>query len=229
MFGRVPKLLMTTGLALALSVSFGLASVSAAAPMPSGQVMIGNTSLSMTPTPHFTGGGATVEPAYDDANGTLVYLSTPDNVTVHPNSSNVAPLYLPVYPVGSGIDPASLNCAHVPADNCPDHGPGVAGAAMAIVHSVYGGGVLGHDHLVGIASTGGDFNVIWEPVLVLFTSADAAKTHITTLAQINAALNPPSGPPQIIEIPLPQLDFHCASVSAAVFANGTPAPTVVGP
>jgi hypothetical protein len=221
-FRRVPKLATPIGLALALSVSFGVVSASAA--MPSGQRMIGNASFS-TATKTFTGGGGVVEPAYDDATGTLVYLLTPTNAKVHPNAHNVAPLYLPVYPVGSGIDPASLNCAHQPADNCPDHGPAVAGAAMAIVPGVYGGGVLGHDHLVGIASTGGDFNVIWEPVLVLFTNPAAATQHITTLAQINTLL----GTGQIIEVPLPQLEFHCASVSAAVYASGTPAPTVVGP
>jgi hypothetical protein len=221
---RVPRVLTTMSLALALSASFGVASVSATSPLPSGQVMIGNTSFS-TATGHFTGGGGVAEPAIDDANGTLVYLLTPTNAKTHPNAHNVAPLYLPVYPVGSGIDPASLNCAHMPADNCPDHGPGVAGAAMGIMPSVYGGGVLGHDHLVGIASTGGDFNIIWEPVLVLFTSAEFATQHITTLSQITAAWS--KG--QIIEVPLPQLDFSCASVSAAVYARGTPAPTVVGP
>ena len=195
-----------------------------AATGPSGQVMIGNTTFSAT-TMTFSGGGGTVEPAYDDANGSLVYLLTPNGSKVHPNDHNVAPLYLPVYPTSSGIDPASLNCAHVPADNCPDHGPGVAGAAMSIMPSVYGGGVAGHDHLVGIASTGGDFNVLWEPVLVLFTNAAAATHHITTLSAINADVK--SG--DAIEIPLPQLDFHCSSVSAALYAHGTPAPTVVGP
>lgn len=192
---------------------------------PSGQVMTGNVSFSFA-TMSFTGGGTTIEPAYDDATGTLVYLSTPTGVThVNPTGANVAPLYLPVYPVGSGIDPAMLNCAHVPADNCPDHGPIVAGAAMGIMPSVYGGGVLGHDHLVGIASTGGDFNVLWEPVILLFTNAAAATQHITTLAQVNAGL----AAGNLIPIPLPQLDFHCAAVSAAAYARGTPAPTVVGP
>jgi hypothetical protein len=225
-------------MALALSASFGVASVTAASPLPSGQVMIGNTSLVTIPgTPpsvKFTGGGGVVEPAIDDANGNTVYLFTPNNAKTHANAHNVAPLYLPVYPVGSGINPASLNCAHMPADNCPDHGPGVAGAAKSIMPSVYGsldgtvpGGVLGHDHLVGIASTGGDFNVIWEPVLILFTNADAAKQHITTLDQINAALAGPN--PNAIAVPLPQLDFHCSAVSAALYARGTPAPTVVGP
>ena len=84
---------------------------------------------------------------------------------------------------------------------------------------------MGHDHLVGIASTGGDFNVLWEPVLVLFTNATAAKTHITTLAQIQAA----EAAGNAFEVPLPQLTFHCSAVSAAAYWRGTPSPTVVGP
>ncbi len=48
-----PRALATMALALALSASFGVASVSASG--PSGQVMIGDTSFS-TATGHFTGG-----------------------------------------------------------------------------------------------------------------------------------------------------------------------------
>jgi hypothetical protein len=207
---------------------------------PSGQRMYGNTSFDSS-TGAFTGGGGTIEPAYDDATGTLVYLQTPNGSHVHlvnkidPETGmpiNVAPIYLPMYPAGSGIDPSTLNCAHVPADNCPDHGPLVAGAAMAIDPAVYGGGVLGHDHLIGIASTGGDFNVLWEPVLVLFTKAGCAQnnptcnvTHITTLAQIQAA----EAAGHAFEVPLPQATFHCSSVSAAAYSRATPSPTVVGP
>lgn len=221
--------------AVGLVAAFSLIGVlpGSASGMPSGQRMYGSTTFD-SGSGHFVGGGGTVEPAYDDTTGTLVYLQTPNNVPVHPANhidpatglpKNVAPIYLPVYPVGSGIDPASLNCAHQPADNCPDHGPGVAGAAMGIVPSVYGGGVLGHDHLVGIAKTGGDFNVLWEPVLVLFTNANAATEHITTLTQIQAA----EALGNAFEVPLPQLDFHCSAVSAATYNHATPAPTVVGP
>jgi hypothetical protein len=200
---------------------------------PSGQRMFGNTSFNSA-TGAFTGGGGTIEPAYDDTSGGLVYLSTPNGAHIHMPSKidpstglpvNVAPLYLTMYPAGSGIDPSTLNCAHVPADNCADHGPLVAGAAMSIEPAVYGAGVLGHDHLVGIASTKGDFNVLWEPVLVLFTSVEAASTHITTLAQLKAA--EASG--GAFEVPLPQATFHCSSVSAAAYWRATPAPTVVGP
>jgi hypothetical protein len=229
MLKRLLLAAFVAGTAALLVVSSG----SAGGSMPSGQRMFGPTSFDAT-TGSFVGGGGTIEPAYDDATGTLVYLQTPNGPHVHPPKKidpstgmpiNVAPIYLPMYPVGSGIDPATLNCAHVPADNCPDHGPLLAGAAMQIMPTVYGAGVVGHDHLVGIASTGGDFNVLWEPVLVLFTNAAAAMTHITTLAQINAAVD--SG--NAIEVPIPPATFHCSSVSAAAYWKATPAPTVVGP
>jgi hypothetical protein len=133
-----------------------------------------------------------------------------------------------MYPVGSGIDPASLNCPHVQedlttvADKCPDHGPLVAAVAEGAEPGVYSQGVLGHDHLAGIASSGGDFNVIWEPILVVFTSVQASMQHITTLAQVNKVL----GDGEAIPIPIPQAEFHCSVVSAGAYARGTPAPTV---
>lgn len=206
MFRRAPKLLATMGAALALSVSFGVGSISAAS-LPSGEVKLGQT---------------VIEPAYDDMTGTLVYLSTPMHAQVHPNfAHNVAPIYLPMYPVGSTVGTSfNLNCMDVPVENCPDHGPLVAGIAEGAVPSVYGAGVLGHDHLVGIASTGGDFNILWEPVLVLFTNKAAANHHLTTLAQINAALAGPH--PDAIAIWLPPATFHCSVVSAAAYAQGTP-------
>jgi len=59
----------------------------------------------------------------------------------------------------------------------------------------------------------------------LFLNSSVTTEHITTLAQITEAL----GDGDIMEVLLPQLDFHCSSVSAAVYNHGTPAPTVVGP
>jgi hypothetical protein len=90
---------------------------------------------------------------------------------------------------------------------------------------VYGprGGVLGHDHIAGVRPDG-DFNVIWEPVLVLFTSK-AAVTHLTTVAQVQAAFKSGAAFPFAV----PSKDFHCSIVSAAAYARGTPAPTVQGP
>ena len=188
--------------------------------------MIGITTFNGTT---FTGGGGVIEPAIDDANGSLTYLLTPNNSTTMPNAHNVAPLDLPVYPAGSGIDPAILNCSHVPADNCADHGPGVAGGAMFFEEShlldVDDGGVLGHDHLVGIANTKGDFNVIWEPTLVLFTNATAATHRLMTISDTIAAV----ASHHAYEVPLPQLDFHCSAVSAARYNHATLAPRVSGP
>ena len=176
--------------------------------LPSGQVVVGHT---------------TIEPAYDDMTGQLVYLSTPMGTQqggqVHVTAHNVAPLYLPMYPAASTV--GTLNCQHMPMDNCPDHGPIVSGIAQGAVPTVYGAGVLGHDHLVGIALTGGDFNVVWLPVLVLFTPAattEEMNTHITTLAQIQAL----ESEGHMFEIPLPPAAFKCASVSAAVYNHGTP-------
>ena len=189
--------------------------------------MTANTSFNGS---HFVGGGGTIEPAINDANGNLTYLLTPNNVPVNPNSHNVAPIYLPVYPFGSGIDPTTLSCAHVTAtyvtaDNCPDHGPLIAVVATHIESSVYGGGVLGHDHLIGIANTDGDFNIIWEPILVLFTNPKAATHRLLTLAAINSAVH--SG--NAFLVPVPQAEFHCSVAPESAYAKATPAPTVVGP
>lgn len=209
---------------LAISATSG-----SAVNLPSGQVIIGNA----TPDPvasgpdgyAYVGGGATVEPAYNLADGSLLFLSTPVGAQPHPTTimksngfpANVAPPYITVYPVGSGIVANTLNCTHLPADNCPDHGIAVAGLAVGTIPAVYGGGVFGHDHLAGLASTKGDFNVLWEPTLILFKTAAAAKNHITTQNALNEAVNAH----RVMEVALPFLGFNCAPVSAAVYAHGT--------
>jgi hypothetical protein len=210
MLRNVRFAVLWAGLALAAVVAVA-PTLAAAGGLPTGETTLGQT---------------TIEPAYDDANGTLVYLSTPNKAHVNPVfAHNVAPIYLPVYPVGSTV--GTLNCQDLTAttvENCPDHGPAVAGAAMQIsagmgFGSVYAGGVLGHDHLVGIASTGGDFNILWEPVLVLFKNSNLANTdHVTTLAELNRLMIAKD----VVEIPLPSLTFHCSAVSAAVYQKGTP-------
>jgi hypothetical protein len=198
---RIPRILMTLTMAVALSVAFGVASV-AAGSLPSGERINGQSS---------------VEPVYNDATGTIAYVATPMHVAnpVHANPRAWAPIYLPVYPVGS-TEGVTLNCMGVL--NCPDHAGIVAGAAMAIMSSVYGNGVIGHDHLLAVPGGGGGFNIAWEPVLVLFTNAAATNEHITTLAQITAAL----ARHDVIEVPLPPATFHCAVVPAVVYWNGTP-------
>jgi len=166
-----------------------------------------------------------LEPVYDDMTGQIRYVSTPRGAPNPVNSNPVAsaPFYLPVYPASATIG-VTLNCQDVPAENCPDHGPAVAGLAQALEPGVYGGGVIGHDHLMAGPGSGGDFNVAWVPTLVLFTSSAAANTHITTLTQLNAMIA--NG--DVITVPLdgtngfPNLTFHCSVVSAAVYARGRP-------
>jgi hypothetical protein len=60
---------------LALSVAGG----ADAAAIPTGETQLGQS---------------LIEPAYNDANGGLVYLLTPLNAPVHPNTHNTAPLYV---------------------------------------------------------------------------------------------------------------------------------------
>src|SRR5712691_12646752 len=206
----------------ALAAGVVLASASSG---PSGERIVGGTGVGGV-------GGTVVEPVYDDITGAIRYVSTPrgapDPVKSNPIAS--APFYLPVYPVGSSVPVSfTLNCLDVPAENCPDHGPPVAAAAQAIMPGVYGGGVVGHDHLMAGPGSHGDFNVAWVPTLVLFTSKAAANQHLVTETQVEAAVD--SG--QAIEVPLdgtngtPNLTFHCSVVAAVVYARGIP--WVVGP
>jgi len=136
-------------------------------------------------------GNATIEPAYNDFDGSIVYLLTPnrlaplgsDNPINTVDTHAVAPLYLIAYPPGT---PGIFNCMGVPG-NCPDHGGVIAGVATSVEGSVYGNDptrVPGHDHLVGLPHTG-DFNVAWHVFIELFTRPSAV-THITTLAQLQA-------------------------------------------
>jgi hypothetical protein len=204
--------------ALIFGVTFALAAGVAAAQassIPSGERIIGGSGAH---------GGTVVEPVYDDMTGAIRYVSTPRGAPnpAHAPPIATAPFYLPVYPTGSTV--GTLMCQDVPQENCPDHGPAVAGASAAIMPSVYSGGVIGHDHLMAGPGSHGDFNVAWVPVLVLFTSTAAANEHLITLAQVNAAVA--SG--QVILVRLdgthgtPNLTFDCSVVSAAVYATGRP-------
>lgn len=178
---------------------------------------------SSVPTGEVQLGQSVIEPAYNDLDGTFTYLLTPIHPPVHPNSHNVAPIYIIVYPISSGVAIGTVNCAHQPMDNCADHGPAIAGLAESVVPAVYGGGVWGHDHILtappGGPPSGGDFNILWEPVAVLFLPG-APITHITTLSQLNAAIS--AG--QVTTIPLPPATFHCSVVPAATYDNGAPLP-----
>jgi hypothetical protein len=95
--------------------------------LPSGPRMIGNAT---SPGTILTRGAGVIAPAIDDASGSLTYLRPLSNSLTMPNAHNVAPQYLPTYPVESGFDPATLNCFHLPADNGADHGPSVTRSAV---------------------------------------------------------------------------------------------------
>ena len=177
------------------------------AQLPSGERQLGQT---------------IIEPGYDDRTGKLIYVMTPEGAPFpsHANAHAISPLFLFVYPNSAAGSVGTMNCAHEGGDNCPDHGPGIADLAQATVPSVYGNGVWGHDHIMD-GPGGSDFNVTWQVVVVLFTNAAAANTHITTEAQLDAAID--AGDAFTIETPT---IFHCNLVSAATYARATPIPAV---
>lgn len=190
-------------------------------------------------------GQSTTEAAFDDANGNVIYLLTPDK-SPFPSKANEkhasAPLYMVVYPTSSTIDANTLNCQPTNCNHLevlpfwdPDYDPN----AVPVPSDDYGSGsnqacidfnqsqgcspVKGHDHLVGIANTGGDFNVDWDVKLVIFTHQgvqDGAVNHrVTTLAQINALQN--MAIPDIMVIDA-GIHFSCAKVPSANYYQGTP-------
>jgi hypothetical protein len=175
------------------------------------------------PSGERTHGNVSIEPAYNDYDGSIIYLLTPNrlaplgpnNPINNVNSHAVAPLFLVVYPPGT---PGTFNCMGVPG-NCPDHDGAIAGVATSVVPGVYGtnpGAVPGHDHLVGVRPTG-DFNVPWHVYIELFTSSTAV-THITTLFGLQAAWS--SG--GIVEVDS-GITFACAVVSERTYLAGSPA------
>jgi hypothetical protein len=167
-------------------------------------------------------GNVTIEPAYNDADGSIVYLSTPNhlaplgptNVIQNVNPHAVAPLYLIVYPAGTA---GTFNCMGVPG-NCPDHGGVIAGLASSVMPTVYPdpNAVPGHDHLVGVAKTGGDFNIAWHVYVELFTS-QAAVHHITLVSDLSASKA--SGELEEVDT---GIVFLCSVVSEGSYLAGTP-------
>ncbi len=127
-----------------------------------------------------------------------------------------APIYIVLYPVGTTAA-TTLSCMHTPVENCPTHGDGAAAFAQATMPSVYGGGVLGHDHVLDFPS-GDDFNIAWEPVRVLFTSKAAANEHLLTDDAILAA----KARGDVKLFPNPLKTFNCAVVSSEIWNLATP-------
>ena len=202
---RAKGLVVLCVLAIAIvPVVLGAPTARAGGSLPTGEMRVGQT---------------TVEPAYNDVNGNIVYILTPDHAPfpVVSNPIASAPLYIVVYPGGSQAD--NLNCMGVPG-NCPDHDGEIAGAAVQIMPSVYGtdpSAVPGHDHLLAPPASGGDFNIAWHVWIILFTNANAATQHLTTLDAVNQALTGGNA----IKVDA-GFAFMCAVVPAAVYNHGTP-------
>ena len=184
-----------------------LPSAGTASTLPSGERALGN---------------ATIEPAYNDFDGSIVYLLTPNrlaplgstNPLANVNAHAVAPLYLVVYPPGTA---GTFNCMGDPG-NCPDHDPVIAGVATSVRPGVYGvhpGDVPGHDHLVGLPQTG-DFNFAWHVYVELFNSAEAVR-HITTLSELQSAW----AAKDVVSLDS-GITFGCAVVSEHAYEAGAP-------
>jgi hypothetical protein len=192
-------------------VSMMLAAAPASATSgPSGERIVGNASQ---------GHGAAIEPAYDYNTGELTYILTPTGAPfpAKANHNAVAPLYIVVYP--ASYPGWTLNCMGVPG-NCPDHDGLIAGAATGIEPGVYGTdptAVPGPDHLIGLANTGGDWNVAWHVYVILFTNSTAANSRITTLTQLQDAL----GGGEAISVDS-GIIFNCSAVPASLYWRGTP-------
>jgi hypothetical protein len=168
-------------------------------------------------------GQSVLEPVYNDQNaGQIGYIKQPEQAPQPLPASPVAwaPFYLVVYPVESTAATTYL-CMHLPVDNCPTHGPGIAALAQSREPSVYGAGVAGHDHLMDFPG-GPDFNIAWEPIVVLFTPQAVAdgtvNEHVLTDAQISALVA--SG--DAIKVPRPTRVFICASVPGSLYDTATP-------
>jgi hypothetical protein len=158
-------------------------------------------------------GQVTIEPAVDDMTGDEVFLLTPNKAPFpsKPPDAAQAPLYLVAYPTSSTIsDP--LNCTPTTCDH-----------AQTVPFPWYpdGGLLKGHDHLVGISHTGGDYNVAWDVELDYFTPqgfADGAINHrILTLGELNDAKR--KGDVASADI---GTVFNCSATNSFVYLHGKP-------
>jgi hypothetical protein len=175
-------------------------------------------------------GNSTIEPAIDDTTGNPIFFLQPKGAPfpVNANAHAIAPLYAVVYPVQSTIPADSLNCQPTNCDHLnvlpfPDTDYGLATAADCLEFNAGApcSAVKGHNHLLGIARTGGDFNVAWAVELVLFNSkafADGTiNTKITTLSQLQSLVD--RGEVSIVPTPI---TFNCSIVPQRTYELGTP-------
>jgi hypothetical protein len=147
--------------------------------------------------------------------GPVVYAARPmgpQRWPEHNNMNSVDFIYVVVYPVGSTV--TGLMCYDTPNETCPDHGPVISAGAMQADPQIYGGGVLGHDHLSPPKATPAHAYAVF----VLFKNPAKVNTHITTIAQIQAAVQANDA----FLYPVPSLTFHNAPVDGRIYELATP-------
>jgi hypothetical protein len=178
-----------------------------------------------------TFGQVSIEPAIDDANGNQIFLLTPIHAPLPSKANPVAwaPMYLPMYPANTTISPLNCtpqNCDHLqvlPTDlvNALGLQSVYPIGSISTKYGPFTGGLVGgHDHLVGVAKTGGDFNVAWHVFLVLFTPQGvrdgASNTELLTLQSINAAIARGDAVGPIDS----GIVFNCSITSEATYLHG---------
>ncbi|HEY2468836.1 MAG TPA: hypothetical protein VGI45_13485 [Terracidiphilus sp.] len=175
-------------------------------------------------------GNSIIEPAFDDMTGTPVFIhetqKSPFPVKSNPRAA--APIYAVEYPVQSSIPAAEMDCQPTNCDHdnvipFPDMNYGLASDDAC---RVFNGGnpcsqLKGVEILLGLAPTGGDFNVAWHAELVFFTAQGfrdgAIDTKITTLSQLNSALT--KGDAYLLDTPI---TFECSPAPKQTYDRGVP-------
>jgi hypothetical protein len=194
-----------------------------------GLIVLGGAFAASAQTGQTAIGQSTTEPAINDANGSKIYLLTPDRVPMPSNANPraTAPMYIPIYPTTSTINPATLNCQPTNCNHLevlpftsPGYAPAPAATCAAFGITTGCSLVLGHDHLVGVPPTG-DFNVAWHVTLVVFTQQGiddgAVNGRTLTLQQVTNLVN--KGDAFLAATPI---IFNCQIVPATTYNKGTP-------
>ena len=173
-----------------------------------------------------------VEPAFNYSTGNTVYLLTPLKAPFpsHANPQATAPFFQVIYPVSSTIPASELNCQPTNCDHTnvlpfADSDYGALLGSDQPCEAFNGGApcspVKGHDHLIGAAPSGGDFDVAWHIWFVIFTQAGfmdgAINTRVTTLSQIKELVS--NGDAYYFDT---GIAFNCSLTSKGTYDIGTP-------
>ncbi len=173
-----------------------------------------------------------VEPAFNDSTGNAIYLLSPlkNPTPSRANPTATAPFFEVLYPLSSTIPASDLNCQPTNCDHgnvlpFPDTDYGALLGTDQVCTDFNGSApcspVKGHDHLVGVASSRGDFNVAWHVWLVIFTHSafvdGVINTRVTTLSQLQALVA--NGDAFYIDT---GFVFNCSVTSKRTYEIGTP-------